>query len=147
MRLTSGCRACTKASLSRLSLMWLCTWQSCSRASLPRPWSKAGEQEGTKRGVTTGWTSVLLRLLHCKEHYLKDDQHRLRLIRVSAQLERKQAICAARQAVCRGVYGCQSTWVRLTLQVKFVRPLKNASLVFRLYSMRRRDRFMEARSC
>lgn len=57
MSLTSGWSWATKASLSRLSLMWLCTWQPCAAASVPSPASSSGLHVGTKRGVTTGWTS------------------------------------------------------------------------------------------
>ena len=63
-RVTSGCSCATKASLSRLSLMWPCTWHALRSAMRPKPRSSAGVQDGTKRGVTTGCTSAVLRPLH-----------------------------------------------------------------------------------
>ena len=44
--------------------MWLCTGTPYAAASLPKPCSSSGVQEGTKRGVITGSRRSLPRALH-----------------------------------------------------------------------------------
>jgi hypothetical protein len=52
--------------------MWLCTWHPCWPARSPKPCRRAGEQDGTKRGVITGWTSVVSKPL--QHHAIEECQ-------------------------------------------------------------------------